>query len=117
MQGYNGTLPHLQYRPETWTKVAIPVTSFVFILQTKKKKLKILLALQVSNIIFVDSPVGAGFSYSVSEEGQKSSDTIAIKHLIIFLKKVNNPTPPPVSLMQKKKENLFAFVALHLTKK
>jgi serine carboxypeptidase-like clade 1 len=42
----------------------------------------------VSNIIFVDSPVGAGFSYASTEEGFKSSDTIAIKQLVIFLKKV-----------------------------
>ncbi|XP_021317674.1 serine carboxypeptidase-like 18 [Sorghum bicolor] len=59
--GYEGGVPRLLYRPETWTKV--------------------------SNIIFVDSPVGAGFSYASTEEGFKSSDTIAIKQLVIFLKK------------------------------
>jgi hypothetical protein len=45
--------------------------------------------LQVSNIIFIDSPVGAGFSYATSEEGFKSSDTMAVKKLVIFLKKVS----------------------------
>ncbi|OEL25286.1 Serine carboxypeptidase-like 19 [Dichanthelium oligosanthes] len=42
---------------------------------------------QVSNIIFVDSPVGSGFSYATKEEGFHSSDTIAIKQLVIFLDK------------------------------
>ncbi|GJN06773.1 hypothetical protein PR202_ga24530 [Eleusine coracana subsp. coracana] len=62
---------HVYYRPETWTKV--------------------------SNIIFMDSPIGSGFSYAVSDEGWKSSDTIAIKQLVIFLKKVT----ASISLMQK----------------
>nr|XP_025877309.1 serine carboxypeptidase-like 2 isoform X3 [Oryza sativa Japonica Group] len=58
---YSGGLPIIIYRPETWTKV--------------------------SNIIFVDSPVGAGFSYAATEEGSKSSDTNAVKQLLIFLRK------------------------------
>jgi serine carboxypeptidase-like clade 1 len=45
--------------------------------------------LQLSNIIFIDSPIGAGFSYATSEEGLKSSDTMAVKKLVIFLKKVS----------------------------
>lgn len=61
IQGYRGGLPGLLYRPETWTKV--------------------------SNIIFVDTPVGAGFSYSTSKEGCKTSDTMAVKRLVVFLKK------------------------------
>lgn len=44
--------------------------------------------LQVSNVIFIDSPVGSGFSYATSEEGFISSDTMAVKKLVIFLKKV-----------------------------
>uniref|UniRef100_A0A0A9FGJ0 Scpl5 n=1 Tax=Arundo donax TaxID=35708 RepID=A0A0A9FGJ0_ARUDO len=61
VQGYEGGLPRLLYRPETWSKE--------------------------SNIIFVDSPVGAGFSYAISNEGLNSSDTIATEQLVIFHKK------------------------------
>ncbi|KAG0543371.1 hypothetical protein BDA96_02G184800 [Sorghum bicolor] len=61
IDSYMGGLPRLVYRPETWTKV--------------------------SNIIFLDSPVGAGFSYSVKEQGYNSSDTKAVNHILIFLKK------------------------------
>ncbi|XBI33795.1 hypothetical protein VPH35_119708 [Triticum aestivum] len=61
VQGYRGGLPTLLYRPETWTKV--------------------------SNIIFIDSPIGSGFSYATSEEGFKSSDSKAVKMLVVFLKK------------------------------
>ncbi|KAM0895728.1 hypothetical protein ACQ4PT_023634 [Festuca glaucescens] len=61
VEGYRGGLPTLLYRPETWTKL--------------------------SNVIFIDSPIGAGFSYATSEEGLKSSDTTAVKKLVIFLKK------------------------------
>ncbi|XP_040255126.1 serine carboxypeptidase-like 19 [Aegilops tauschii subsp. strangulata] len=43
--------------------------------------------LQVSNIIFIDSPVGSGFSYGTLEEGFISSDTTAVKRLVVFLKK------------------------------
>ncbi|XP_008669340.1 serine carboxypeptidase-like 7 [Zea mays] len=60
-RGYRGGFPTLLYRPETWTKV--------------------------SNIIFMDSPVGTGFSYATSDEGLKSSDTQAVRQLAIFLRK------------------------------
>ncbi|KAL6637482.1 hypothetical protein ACP70R_025054 [Stipagrostis hirtigluma subsp. patula] len=33
------------------------------------------------------SPVGAGFSYSVAEQGYKSSDTKAVNQIVIFLRK------------------------------
>lgn len=46
-------------------------------------------AIQVSNVIFLDSPVGAGFSYSHTEEGYKSSDTRAVNQILVFLKKAN----------------------------
>ncbi|KAL6906295.1 hypothetical protein ACP4OV_003896 [Aristida adscensionis] len=54
-------LPRLLYRKDSWTKV--------------------------SNIIFLDSPVGAGFSYSETEQGYESSDTKAANQIFIFLKK------------------------------
>lgn len=46
------------------------------------------MAPQVSNIIFVDSPVGTGFSYAKSKEGLKTGDTKAVKQLVVFLRKV-----------------------------
>jgi len=44
-------------------------------------------SIQVCNIIFLDSPVGAGFSYSNTLQGYISSDTKAIDQILIFLKK------------------------------
>ena len=48
-------------------------------------------SIQVCNIIFLDSPVGAGFSYSNTLQGYISSDTKAIDQILIFLKKVTSP--------------------------
>ncbi|XP_020103833.1 serine carboxypeptidase-like 1 isoform X1 [Ananas comosus] len=61
VEGYTQGLPTLLYNPHSWTKV--------------------------SSIIFLDSPVGTGFSYSVLEEGYNSSDTKAVDQILIFLKK------------------------------
>ncbi|TVU31473.1 hypothetical protein EJB05_23159 [Eragrostis curvula] len=57
----DAVLPKLVYRPDSWTKV--------------------------SSIIFLDSPVGAGFSYSDTEQGYKSSDTNAVNQIVTFLRK------------------------------
>ncbi|XP_044346121.1 uncharacterized protein [Triticum aestivum] len=58
---YNGGLPELVYRPDSWTKVA--------------------------NVIFLDSPVGAGFSYSATDQGYKSRNTKVVDQIAIFLTK------------------------------
>ncbi|XP_059445961.1 serine carboxypeptidase-like 7 isoform X2 [Corylus avellana] len=53
--------PKLKLNPYSWTKVA--------------------------NIIFVDEPVGTGFSYAKSAEGYNISDTLAASELYDFLRK------------------------------
>ncbi|KAG0475615.1 hypothetical protein HPP92_015301 [Vanilla planifolia] len=57
----NGSLPNLVYNPYTWTKFA--------------------------NIIFLDSPVGTGFSFSHHPKGYESSDKSWSKQTQVFLKK------------------------------
>ncbi|XP_042417415.1 serine carboxypeptidase-like 17 isoform X2 [Zingiber officinale] len=56
---YNGSLPSLVYNPYSWTKVA--------------------------NIIFLDSPLGSGFSYSRKYEGYDANDTIWSEQASKFL--------------------------------
>lgn len=58
---YNGSLPSLIYNPYSWTKVA--------------------------NIIFLDSPIGAGFSFSTDANAYKVDDTIASLQICNFLVK------------------------------
>jgi serine carboxypeptidase-like clade I len=65
LKGHAHGLPKLLYNQNSWTRV--------------------------SNVIFLDSPVGAGFSYSNTEQGYKSSDTKAVNHILIFLTKVTFP--------------------------
>ncbi|XP_073045603.1 serine carboxypeptidase-like 13 [Primulina eburnea] len=57
----DGSFPRLILNPYSWTKVA--------------------------NIIFIDSPVGTGFSYATTPEGFTSSDTKATMDNYTFLKK------------------------------
>ncbi|XP_078149529.1 serine carboxypeptidase-like 2 [Carex rostrata] len=61
LQNYVNGLPSLYYKPDSWT--------------------------QVSNVIFVDSPVGTGFSYSRTMEGFQTSDTESVRQLLRFLYK------------------------------
>ncbi|XP_078172790.1 serine carboxypeptidase-like 2, partial [Carex rostrata] len=61
LQNYVDGVPSLYYKPDSWT--------------------------QVSSVIFVDSPVGTGFSYSHTTEGFETSDTKAAHQLLLFLYK------------------------------
>lgn len=58
---YNGSVPEFQKNPYSWT--------------------------QVANIIFLDAPVGTGFSYSNTSEGYNSSDTTSSESTYAFLRK------------------------------
>ena len=43
---------------------------------------------QIANVIFVDAPVGTGFSYSTTLEGYDVSDTLSAAQTYEFLRKV-----------------------------
>uniref|UniRef100_J3N7X9 Uncharacterized protein n=1 Tax=Oryza brachyantha TaxID=4533 RepID=J3N7X9_ORYBR len=60
IEPYNGELPRLRYHPYTWTKVA--------------------------SIIFVDSPVGAGFSFSRDPKGYDVGEVSASLQLVKLLR-------------------------------
>ncbi|KAI5003177.1 hypothetical protein ZWY2020_030337 [Hordeum vulgare] len=59
LEPYNGSLPRLHINPNSWTKVA--------------------------HILFVDSPVGAGFSFSKQPEGYEVGDVSSSLQLHDFL--------------------------------
>ncbi|XP_057418141.1 serine carboxypeptidase-like 1 [Lotus japonicus] len=61
MVKYNGTMPSFSLNPHSWTKV--------------------------SSIIFIDAPVGAGFSYSKTLQGSKTTDKIHAQHCHSFMRK------------------------------
>nr|XP_051183705.1 serine carboxypeptidase-like 7 [Lolium perenne] len=61
IEPYDGTLPRLQYHPHSWTKAA--------------------------SIVFVDSPVGAGFSFSRNPKGYDVGDMSSSVQLKTFLTK------------------------------
>ncbi|XP_039174194.1 serine carboxypeptidase-like 18 isoform X2 [Eucalyptus grandis] len=57
---YTGGLPSLLYEPNAWTKTA--------------------------NIIFIDAPIGAGFSYATTTSAYNSTDTFNSVQMQIFLR-------------------------------
>ncbi|KAL5713049.1 sinapoylglucose--choline O-sinapoyltransferase [Ranunculus cassubicifolius] len=67
VEKYNGSLPTLVSNTHRWTKVA--------------------------NIIFLDAPVGTGYSYSRSWQGSYTSDTKSAKQTYTFIRKwlINHP--------------------------
>jgi len=67
VEPYDGTLPRLRYNQNSWTKV--------------------------SHILFVDSPVGAGFSFSREPKGYDVGDISASLQLYDFLTKWFNDHP------------------------
>lgn len=64
---YEGGLPSLVYVPYSWTKTA--------------------------SIIFIDAPVGAGFSYATTSEAYDSSDTISSEQIYSFIRSWLNEHP------------------------
>ena len=60
-ENYNGNLPKLELNPYSWTHTL--------------------------NMIYIDMPVGTGFSYSETQEGYYSSDILWVKHTYEFLQK------------------------------
>ncbi|XP_022849937.1 serine carboxypeptidase-like 17 [Olea europaea var. sylvestris] len=61
IENYDGGLPSIISKPYSWTKVA--------------------------NIIFIDAPVGTGFSYANTSQGSFSSDIKSAKDIFTFLRK------------------------------
>ncbi|KAK4762120.1 hypothetical protein SAY87_030004 [Trapa incisa] len=58
---FNGSFPSLLSNPHSWT--------------------------QIASIIFLDAPVGTGFSYSTTQSGYYSSDTLSANNTYTFLRK------------------------------
>lgn len=61
---YSGNLPKLKLNPHAWTHML--------------------------NMIYIDMPVGTGFSFSETQEGYYSSDILWVEHTYSFLQKVNH---------------------------
>ncbi|WVZ91198.1 hypothetical protein U9M48_037401 [Paspalum notatum var. saurae] len=70
LEPYDGTLPRLVYSPDSWTRV--------------------------SSILFLDSPVGSGFSYARDPKGYDVGDASSSRQVVTFLTKVwNTATQQP----------------------
>ncbi|KAL6843507.1 hypothetical protein ACP4OV_026569 [Aristida adscensionis] len=68
---YNGSLPRLVYNPYSWT--------------------------QMASILFLDSPVGSGFSYARDPKGYDVGDYSSSLQVVIFLKKWFDDHPRYIS--------------------
>nr|KYP37961.1 Serine carboxypeptidase-like 4 [Cajanus cajan] len=60
---YTGSLPKLELNPYSWSDTL--------------------------NMMYIDIPVGTGFSYSETQEGYYSSDVLWVEHAYEFLQKTN----------------------------
>lgn len=61
IEEYTGGVPPLELNPYAWTKV--------------------------SSVVYVDAPVGAGFSYSTTVQGSYSNDTVSAQQSYTFIRK------------------------------
>lgn len=49
-----------------------------------------MITFQIANIIFLDAPVGTGFSYATTSDGYHSSDVKTVEDIYTFLQKVTH---------------------------
>ncbi|KAL0334947.1 UNVERIFIED_CONTAM: Serine carboxypeptidase-like 16, partial [Sesamum radiatum] len=61
IEAFDGSFPSFIINPYSWTKIA--------------------------NIIFIDSPVGTGFSYANTSQAYNNSDTTSVQYTYSFLRK------------------------------
>ncbi|PPR98790.1 hypothetical protein GOBAR_AA21868 [Gossypium barbadense] len=96
MVEYNGSLPTFALNPYSWTKqllhdlvfMACMLSSLLHAEPTSS------ITIQVANIIFLDAPVGTGFSYSTTLQGFETGDKRFANDVYNFLRKgylVGNP--------------------------
>ena len=91
---YNGSIPSLVSTTYAWTKVIYDIlvvyswtqTQWIFIFL---KYWIIIASCQVASILYLDQPVGTGFSYSRNPLADIPSDTGVAKPVNEFLHKVN----------------------------
>ena len=66
----------------------------------------------MANIIFIDAPVGAGFSYATTSEGYYTSDTKSAQQSYTFLRKVTNLSLYCLSVKQNSNVSCNVIVAV-----